>query len=78
MYRKHKGGIKLSSEQSETAVQDEQNLSTASDDLESHKALESHKEQKQKADALWHDFLKDVGSIPKKSQSYIAVSVITK
>lgn len=66
--RKHRGGINLSSD---TAVQDELNLSTVSDDLttESSKELESDKEQKQKADALWADFLKDVGSVPKKSQS---------
>lgn len=69
--RKRRGGIKLLSEKSEAAVQDELNLSTVSDDLttESPKELKSDKEQKQKADALWADFLKDVGGIPKKSQS---------
>jgi len=78
-YRKRRGGIKLSSEQTETAVEDELNVSAASDDLatESPKELESHKEQKQKADALWTDFLKDVGSVPKKSLSNNAVSIIT-
>ena len=74
--RKHRGGINLSSE---TAVQDELNLSTVSDDLttESSKKLEPDKQQKQKADALWADFLKDVGSVPKKSQSNNAVSIVT-
>lgn len=50
-----------------------------SDDLttESSKELEPDKHQKQKADALWADFLKDVGSVPKKSQSSNAVSIVT-
>jgi len=78
VYRKYIGGIKLSLEQSETAVQEELNLSTVSDDFttESSKEVESDKQQKEKADALWADFLNDVGCIPKKSQSYNAVSVV--
>lgn len=69
--RKRRGGIKLADEKIEATVQEELNSSTVSDDLttESSKELESDKGQKQKADALWADFLKDVGSVPKKSQS---------
>ena len=54
------------------------NSSTASDDLtteSSCQVTEADVGQKQKADALWADFLKDVGSIPKKSQSNSAVSI---
>jgi len=76
--RKRKGGIKLADEQAETTVQEEVNSSSAvSDDLtaESCKVLESDSRHKQKADSLWADFLKDVGSIPKKTQSNSDVSI---
>ena len=77
VYRKRRGGIKLADEKIEATVQEELNSSTVSDDLttESSKELESDKGQKQKADALWADFLKDVGSVPKKSQSDNVVSI---
>ena len=75
--RKRKGGIKLAGDETENTEQEELNSSTVSDDLtaESCKTLESDKEQKEKADALWADFLKDVGSVPKKCQSTDVVSI---
>ena len=76
--RKRKGGIRLEDEQTEAVVEEELNSSTVSDDLttEPSKDSQSNKEekQKQKADALWADFLKDVGSVPRKSQSDSVVS----
>ena len=76
--RKRKGGIRLQDEQTEAVAEEELNSSTVSDDLttEPSKDLQSNKEekQKQKADALWADFLKDVGSVPRKSQSDSVVS----
>ena len=61
------------------AVQQELNSSTASDDLttESCTELETDRKQKEKADTLWADFLKDVGSVPKKCHSDNAVSLST-
>ena len=77
--RKRKGGIKLADEETEAAVEEDLNSSTVSDDvaIESSKELESDKEhkEKEKADTLWADFLKDVGSIPKKTQSSSVVSI---
>jgi len=79
LYRKRKGGIKLADKETEASVQEDLNSSTVSDDVatEPSKELESVKEQKEKdkADALWDDFLKDVGSVPKKTQSGTAVSI---
>lgn len=68
----------MEDEQTEAVVEEELNSSTVSDDLttEPSKDSQSNKEekQKQKADALWADFLKDVGSVPRKSQSDSVVS----
>jgi len=79
LYRKRRGGIKLADEETEASVQEDLNSSTVSDDVatESSKELESVKEQKEKdkADSLWADFLKDVGSVPKKTQSGTVVSI---
>ena len=66
LFRKRKGGIKLSDEETESTVQQELNSSTEHDDLT---AGSSDSKQKQKADALWADFLKDVGHVPTKPQS---------
>lgn len=76
--RKRKGGIKLADEPTESRVEEELNSSTASNDpaAELCKTLESDDtEHKEKADALWADFLKDVGSVPKKCQSADVVSI---
>lgn len=77
LYRKRRGGIKLADEETEAAVQEELNSSNVSDDLttEPSKELESDKKQKEKADALWADFLQDVGGVTKKSQSDSVVSI---
>jgi len=77
LYRKRQGGIKLADEETESAAQEELNSSTVSDDsaAETCQVLESDTKQKQKADALWADFLKDVGSVPKKSESNSIVSI---
>ena len=76
--RKRKGGIKLADEETEGRVQEELNSSTVSDDpaAELCKTSESDDtEHKEKADTLWADFLKDVGSIPKKCQPRAVVSI---
>jgi len=61
-----------------TTAQEDLNSSTASDDPTTESPCKETESvdvgQKQKADALWADFLKDVGSIPKKSQPSSAVS----
>jgi len=77
LFRKRKGGIKLSDEETEAGEQEDLNSSTLSDELtaESPKESASDEQQKQKADALWADFLKDVGSVPNKSQPDSVVSI---
>jgi len=78
LYRKHTGGTKSSFAPPETTVLEELHSSAVSDELttESCKELESAKEQKEKSDVLWADFLKDVGCVSKKSQSDSAVSIV--
>jgi len=63
--RKHKDGIKLAGERTDVTAQKELNSSTVTHDLttKSSRELESDVQQKQKADALWADFLNDVGNV---------------
>ena len=77
LFRKHRGGIKLSGEHSEATVQEELSSSTLSEDLttEPSTEIESHKEQKHKADSLWANFLNDVANVPRKSQFKSTVSI---